>query len=266
MAIYTNSSSSSIVKTEVDTEGHQKNRGGVSRRPKWSMTEEEAMQAADREEDAEAGGLINFARGLDFERYIDDMEIRTMMEQVLRRIQTLEASKALDDADDKARAAWKSNVGQFKVGSYKDSHAGAGYDGEETGGSRDPAALSLARGVLASSDGDEIGTIHSGECAIWGGEKCVKKAMLINDNPHPFCVCTTTARSVAAIVTRSMHKTKGNGEELEGVLEEDDEEDVRGGHRLTEPKIVKIDEEAGARIHGKKTPSQLPYLNRNPAI
>jgi len=35
---------------------------------------------------------------------------------------------------------------------------------------------------------------------------------------------------------------------------------------VVEPKIVMIDEEGGARIHAKKTPSQLPYLNRNPAI
>ena len=70
---------------------------------------------------------------------------------------------------------------------------------------------------------------------------------------------------MVALVTRSMDKTKANGGGLEQVLEED-EDDVRGGHRLAEPKIVKIDEEHGARIHGKKTPSQLPYLNRNPAI
>lgn len=36
--------------------------------------------------------------------------------------------------------------------------------------------------------------------------------------------------------------------------------------QLCPPKIVRIEEDEGARIHGKKTPSQLPYLNRNPAV
>lgn len=39
-----------------------------------------------------------------------------------------------------------------------------------------------------------------------------------------------------------------------------------GDNKVVEPKIVTVNEEGGTRLLAKKTPSQLPYLNRNPAV
>ena len=41
---------------------------GGHRKPKWALTEGAAEVAEAKEEDAEAGDLVNFAKGLDFER------------------------------------------------------------------------------------------------------------------------------------------------------------------------------------------------------
>ena len=51
-------------------------------KPLWAMTEEKATEIAREKQDEEVEELLSFAQGLDFEKYIDDMEIATMMDQV----------------------------------------------------------------------------------------------------------------------------------------------------------------------------------------
>lgn len=73
-------------------------------KPAWAMTEDIAKEVEVEKEDEEVDDLIEFAKGLDFDKYIDDMEIHTMMERVKRRIQDLEReadqeSKLLDDLE-----------------------------------------------------------------------------------------------------------------------------------------------------------------------
>lgn len=114
------------------------------RRPKWALTEGEASHAEEKEEEKEVSDLLDFAKGLDFDRwvegrgtaqgwklgccvvlmmgvvccmgrYMDDLEVRAMMEQVAKRIKELELSTARDAADDKAAAvrqqqAWKEKL------------------------------------------------------------------------------------------------------------------------------------------------------------
>lgn len=65
------------------------------------------------------------------------------------------------------------------------------------------------------------------------------------------------ARSVSALVTRCIDK---NSRASLPVVQENQE------LALEQPKVVVIDEEEGTRLTIKKNPSQLPYLNRNPAI
>jgi hypothetical protein len=52
------------------------------KKPLWAMTEEKATEIAREKQDEEVEELLSFAQGLDFEKYIDDMEIATMMDQV----------------------------------------------------------------------------------------------------------------------------------------------------------------------------------------
>ena len=67
-----------------------KSGGGVGgkKMPMWAMTEDKAAAAAQEREDEELEELLSFAQGLDFEKYIDDMEIATMMDQVCEGIST----------------------------------------------------------------------------------------------------------------------------------------------------------------------------------
>lgn len=64
-------------------------------KPAWAMTQENAEVAAEEKEIEDEDELIQFAKGLDFDKYIDDLEIKTMMDKVQKRI--LELEKASEE-------------------------------------------------------------------------------------------------------------------------------------------------------------------------
>lgn len=59
-------------------------------RPAWALTEDETAAVAEDKELDDEDDLISFAKGLDFDRFIDDLEVQTMMEKVKQRIAQLE--------------------------------------------------------------------------------------------------------------------------------------------------------------------------------
>lgn len=68
----------------------------------WALTEAAAGEASAEAEDAEMDELLDFARGLDFEKYMGDVEVQTMINQVKRRIEELEGMKDDDDFEEQA--------------------------------------------------------------------------------------------------------------------------------------------------------------------
>jgi hypothetical protein len=96
-------------------------------KPMWAMTAEEAevctknsmtertcpllltryacalpQLAAQAKEDEELDDLLSFAKELNFDKYIDDLEVHAMMEQVRKRIKQLEAGVAQEKRDTQA--------------------------------------------------------------------------------------------------------------------------------------------------------------------
>eukprot|EP00667_Euglena_gracilis_P017358 EG_transcript_18285 len=60
-------------------------------KPKWAMTEEEAIDAELEETD----DLVRFAASLDFEKYLDDYEIREALSVMKERVEELKAEEEL---------------------------------------------------------------------------------------------------------------------------------------------------------------------------
>lgn len=58
-----------------------------SSKPKWAMTEEEAEDA----DDAELDELLDFANNLDYDSYIDDLDVKEALKFIHKRVQQLEA-------------------------------------------------------------------------------------------------------------------------------------------------------------------------------
>ena len=70
-------------------------------RPAWALSKDAADEKSEEKISEEDAELIEFAKGLDFDRYIDDLEVQTMMEKVQKRITELER----DVVDERQREA-----------------------------------------------------------------------------------------------------------------------------------------------------------------
>lgn len=66
-------------------------------RPAWALTESTAAVIAEEKLNDDEKELLNFAEGLDFEKYMGDIEIKTTMERLKRRIADLEREALQED-------------------------------------------------------------------------------------------------------------------------------------------------------------------------
>lgn len=133
-----------------------------SHRPAWALTEK-TVQAPDNEPlmgDEEE--LLAFASGLDIDRYLGDMEVRTMMERVKRRIKELEREVSQDEkreTEQTQRAIKRAGDSQGPEDSDED-------DGEEDGGDETlQAAKDLLYSRAATKDVPSLRAVHSTQSA-----------------------------------------------------------------------------------------------------
>lgn len=90
---------------KLDTESKQKER------PKWAMTEEEA----EFHEEKEVDNLLEYVQGLDYDSFIDDLEIRQALEIVKERVEEIKKDKE-----------WKHNIAaKYNVPEDKDNDLNA---------------------------------------------------------------------------------------------------------------------------------------------
>lgn len=80
----------------------------ATKKPAWAMTEAIAGNISEAKQQEEEDELLDFAKSLDYDRYISDMEVKLMMERLRKRIQDLEKEVEVEDqreVDAESRAA-----------------------------------------------------------------------------------------------------------------------------------------------------------------
>ncbi|GMI44988.1 hypothetical protein TrCOL_g7683 [Triparma columacea] len=65
--------------------------------PAWAMTEDAAKEVEENKEEEEEEDLMDFVDGLDFDKDIEDLELKVLMDQVRERISKLEDEKGYDE-------------------------------------------------------------------------------------------------------------------------------------------------------------------------
>lgn len=130
-------------------------KGVDKNRPAWAFANEnDAQMAAEAKEMEDDEGLLDFAAGLNFEKYVDDMEVQTMLAAVAARIRQLERDVKDDAGRDmavKERAAFRMQMEAMgEDTSILDDETAADSQGE---------ALAFAKAVMA--DMDDLGNVHS---------------------------------------------------------------------------------------------------------
>lgn len=73
--------------------------GGTSssNRPAWALTQTAAETAVEEKELNDEEDLLSFAADLDFDRYIGDMEVRSVMDRLRQRIAEMEKEVAIEE-------------------------------------------------------------------------------------------------------------------------------------------------------------------------
>lgn len=77
--------------------GNNNSNNSSSNRPAWALTETAAETAVEEKELNDEDDLLSFAAGLDFDRYIGDMEVRTVMDRLRQRIAEMEKEVAIEE-------------------------------------------------------------------------------------------------------------------------------------------------------------------------
>jgi hypothetical protein len=70
-------------------------------RPAWALSKDAADEKLEERLHDEDEELLEFAKGLDFDKYIDDLEVQTMIDRVQQRVSELER----EVTDEKQREA-----------------------------------------------------------------------------------------------------------------------------------------------------------------
>ena len=156
--------------------------GKQAPRPKWAMTEDAAALDDAAVEDEEADELVDFAEGLDFDKYMDDAEISSIMQHVRARIGELESEEKaamLEEARDAADAEAKAN---------RDPHAlltadmlealDAANAAADAKDAKDDDAVSVAKSVM-SDHKEVVGHVHSTKSVAAIASKAKEKLELV---------------------------------------------------------------------------------------
>eukprot|EP01041_Mallomonas_annulata_P000967 gene967-1875_t len=183
-------------KDEAKRQPPAKDTHSKKHRPAWALTEEAAQTSTDEGLNGDEEDLLAFVSGLDYDKYIGDMEVRTMMDRVRQRISELEREIVQDErrgVDAQQRAAKRQQMdGQSTHDSDDEEDDDAadetllaardllrkrqGLPGEKTGG-RDLRAVhstqSTAALVRASRDS------KGGDSSSDGGPKVLNEPVVV---------------------------------------------------------------------------------------
>lgn len=197
-------------------------------KPVWAMTEKAAEKATEDREFDDAEGLLDFAKNLDYDKYIADVEIKQIMERLRKRIADMEKDVNMEqqrEMESDVRAAKREmlallgdSLNNLSLTNFEEKRH---FDEE----------MAAAKAVLQSDE--QISAVHSTQSV----------AAMVKQAREKF--------------TQSSLKSKNYGASEGKVLEAK----VSG-----EPLIVVHEQSDGVRLEGKNTVSNLPYIHRNPAI
>jgi hypothetical protein len=241
---------------------------GGKRKPKWAMTEDEADDA----EDAEADALVDFASGLDYTSFIDDLEVRQALSVIKERIDAQKAlvqaaARAEDISEDEALAAmaeasaldgddWKASF----LSKWNAVHREEDAESVRSGGSR----ASKQAGGIASGETqqqpDWDSSTNAGDRVSRGPPATAVEMARSLLETNPDLASKHSLRSLAAVVQTATGKVRTGSSATTQSMR-----DLMASE-LPPLKLVTITD--GARPAGGKKvdASNLPYLHRNPAV
>jgi hypothetical protein len=141
----------------LDAAAKKRAKSGRASMPMWALTEEKAAEVTAVVEEDEVDDLLEFAKGLDFEKYMGDMEVSTMLATVKARIAELEQMPDEDEEFEKQEVLRGENRAQTltaeRINALQEKY------GVQEEKDEDDETRSVAQSLL--SENKDLGNIHS---------------------------------------------------------------------------------------------------------
>jgi len=228
-------------------------------KPLWAMTSQEKEDF----ENGEADDLINFAAGLDFDKYVGDMEFRSSLEALKDRTGKLhketEAFKDALLADFNAKME-EEDEETSAGGSPRSLNLQDGLEGQSVLGGSEYSVSSSRRSKGAERYGKERGS-------DWDGSTCCGDAPQVNhelqDQATQVLESAPQIRAIhsKASVQKMIEKVGAQTTQPQGDLLE-----TMKREGPVQVPVITSSEDTQQRLQKKPDPSQLPYLYRSPAV
>jgi hypothetical protein len=218
-------------------------------------------------EEQEMDDLLEFAKELDFEKYMGDMEVQAMMERVRKRIQELEDEVQQEEASMR-------RTEERLTGQNLQNH-------ERKSGSTPREQQEDEQGEDDATDARSVAKVGNSNSTLSDSANGILIQTVLSDAGATLKAVHST-KSVAQLALRSKEriqntsiKTVANDGEVPGeALCAAEEVSIARccTSRLTsvvwnlQPRIVIAQSADNNRLENQKRVGNLPYLNRNPAV
>ncbi|CAK9090664.1 Uncharacterized protein SCF082_LOCUS42754 [Durusdinium trenchii] len=234
--------------------------------PKWALTK----QAVEELEDEEADDLLDFAKALDFDGFLSDLEVRAALKAAKSRVERLKESSREEKVGEEPDGVEERSLGEEKSqGSYAASLSSEMRAFLEVEGGRPSSKANVRDGWKARRRAAADGGWDSSTRV--GSEEKSNDA----DNDDDAQSVASAARSILSTSSVKSLKQIHSARSISKIAEKLQRENLGSSLRLIQeadegkfepPRIVSIQEDGGTRLGKKDETYNLPYMHRNPAV
>jgi len=216
-------------------------------KPKWAYTEEQVKD----EEEMEVDDLLDFTNNLDYEKYINDVEVKNMVAALKTRINEL--NKNDDD--------WKKNI----VDAWNDDRKSVQLNKVDIGDDRSDVRSMCSEGKSVASERSTKSIVELKQ-KLENKEKKDWESMSTTTKKQQASIEERIAKHVADEILRNNTQFRHfhSNASVRRILEKEAQKQIEENKGIRGPNIV-----ANQEYFSRKDvtdPNNLPYLHRNPAI
>jgi len=220
-------------------------------KPKWALTEKQVKD----EEEQDVDDLLEFTNNLDYDKYIDDLEVKHMITALKNRIDDLK-NKEEDDWKNNIVDAWN-NEGDLKK-AVKPSKVDLNYDARSDTRSLASEGKSVASEKTHKTISELKNKMESKD-KNWDNLSTTSKKNAVT-------VEERIAKHVADEILRNNTEFRHfhSNTSVRKILEREAQKHIEATKGIRAPEIVSNKEYFSRK--DVQDPNNLPYLHRNPAI
>jgi hypothetical protein len=236
-------------------QAEKKKKENKADKPKWAYTEKQVHE----EEDQDVDDLLAFTNNLDYDKYIDDIEVKHMVAALKNRIDELNhKDKDEDNWKNNLVDAWNQDNGEFRKAA-KPNKVNIDYDDRSDARSCASESKSVASERTQKSIVDLKAKLEAKEKKDWDNMSTVSKKNAVT-------VEERIAKHVADEILRNNTEFRHfhSNVSVRKILEKEARKHLEETKGIRAPEIVSNKEYFSRK--DVQDPNNLPYLHRNPAI